>query len=880
VVARGWHSRRALSGGVVAVVALPLLLVWTRAHGLPAQRVELTGGQAWLASPAQGLVTLIDGPSNQVIGSVRVPPAAAGDLSVVQAGASAYVVSGPAGTVSRIDGATDEVSRPVQFGAGGAGGRLDVFAGPSATYVVDGRRRLASVVDPRTMAVREQLGLAATPGAGQSAVDGSGRLWVVDEQGLAWFDRAGKHRAAEPGGAGRRLVLVQGRPVLVDAANSRMGALDRRGRVDKWSCLDVRAGDRAQLLGAADLDRVFVAVSDTGQLVASGDGDSNCGQTVRIGQPGDDFGPLVEADGYVFVPNRSTGHTTVVHLAGLRLVADLGVLKSGRGLELLAKDGLVFYNDTLGDEAGVINFDGQRWSRGPTLTKYHAASHGDKILTPAGNAPAHGDQAGQIRPAGNGRRPPDERQGKVPSHQPLPTPTQPDQPPGQAPVGVDPGTGVGGGSGPGSPPPGRPPPGQPAGPGAAIDSLTWAPSVVVWQRPVTFTAKVRNAAGGRWAWTVQPVGGTPTMRSATAGPWTVTLPANSPPQMQVTLTVTTAAGPVTMTQTFSTRAATAPAITDLTCTPDNPDPGAPVTCTGAEANVGDRAPWSWTVADEDSGTQLAAADQSAGQRYVFTPPRQGRFQVRLAVSFDGNTDRRLADVLTKVAVPPVVGRQRDDATGAISAAGLESTTNGVPSNTVPAGQVMTADPAAGTLLPRGSTVTLTVSTGSTPPYDVLAHAGDAAWGSGAGALPFPGADDDQRGFALIRPGTLLLEDGSHPTCLETHPQWMPNGYITGDFTLPAPVIDGDHFRATIGFLAVAQPPSVGDATFSVQAVLPGGQVATLAQQFDRADDGTLRDLDVDLSPVRGARVIRLRVDAGASDHQDWAVWVRPRVEGG
>jgi hypothetical protein len=237
-------------------------------------------------------------------------------------------------------------------------------------------------------------------------------------------------------------------------------------------------------------------------------------------------------------------------------------------------------------------------------------------------------------------------------------------------------------------------------------------------------------------------------------------------------------------------------------------------------------------------------------------------------------------VFTKVRVPAVSGRQRDDATGAITAAGLRSAANGVPSNAVPAGQVMAADPAAGTLLPRGATVTLTVSTGANPPVDLLARADQAAWGSGAGALPFPGADDDQRGFALIRPGTLLLEDGSAPTCLETHPQWMPNGYITGDFTLPAPVIDGDHFRATIGFLAVAQPPSVGDATFTVQAVLPGGPVVSLAAQYDTAADGIMHNLDVDLTPVRGARVLRLRVDAGASDHQDWAVWVRPRVEGG
>src|SRR4051794_30212755 len=64
---------------VVAALVLPLAAVVLFSGGAPAQRLPLTGGAVWLASPGQGLLTLLDGPSEQVVGSVRVAGAVAGD---------------------------------------------------------------------------------------------------------------------------------------------------------------------------------------------------------------------------------------------------------------------------------------------------------------------------------------------------------------------------------------------------------------------------------------------------------------------------------------------------------------------------------------------------------------------------------------------------------------------------------------------------------------------------------------------------------------------------------------------------------------------------------------------------------------------------------
>ncbi|MEN3361874.1 MAG: hypothetical protein V7637_5856 [Mycobacteriales bacterium] len=403
---------RAISGGVAAVVIVPLAFVLARADGLRATREDLSGGGAWLASPSRGAVTLIDGASEQVVSAVLAPGVRSGDdLSVVQAGPSAYLVSSTAGTVSRLDGATDDTSTPVKFGDGGQGGSLQVFAGRSATYVVDGQRRTAYVVDPRTLAVRQRLALAGQPGAGQSIVDDAGRLWVVDSNGLAWFDGAGKHERSNLNGASMRLVLVAGQPVLVDPAQGRAGTLSGDGTVRRWSCLDLRAEDKVELLGSSAVGRVLAAIPSTGTLVASGDGGDDCGASVEVGNPGDDFGPLAQSGGFVFVPDRTTGRIAVVDFAGRQVVANLTITKAGSRLELVAKDGLVFYNDLGGDVAGVIRFEGGVWRAGKVLRKYAPGRDGAKILSSGAahpkqpTPPAPGKQAGAppvtTPPAGN-----------------------------------------------------------------------------------------------------------------------------------------------------------------------------------------------------------------------------------------------------------------------------------------------------------------------------------------------------------------------------------------------------------------------------------------------------------------------------------------------
>jgi len=408
-------ARRWLVAATVVVLVAGFVVAAVWGTGYERSRLLLSGGVAWLASP-QGLVTLLDGTSELVLGSVAVP--VSGTPEVVQVGSSALVVDAAAGTVTRVDGATYKVSSPVRFGGGET---LQVFAGNAAAYVVDGAGRQAAVIDPVTLQVRRTVPLDATPGPGQSVVDRIGRLWVVDGGGgggLFGFGDVGDRVRVALGDGAARLIVAGAQLALLDLTGRRVGPVTASSGVSSWSCLDI-AGGPVRLLGSATNPLVYAAVSQTGELLVADLNSTECVAPVSVGRPGDEFGPLVEASGAVLVPNVTTGRTAVVDAESRSVVADLDVLPPGGRLELLAKDGLVFYNDLAGDQAGVIRFTGGQWLVGPSQRKFGS----DELLTPADAEIAAQDAAVGLPP------PP----GQTGPRQTAPTQAGPAQPAPRAP---------------------------------------------------------------------------------------------------------------------------------------------------------------------------------------------------------------------------------------------------------------------------------------------------------------------------------------------------------------------------------------------------------------------------------------------------------------
>jgi hypothetical protein len=185
-----------------------------------------------------------------------------------------------------------------------------------------------------------------------------------------------------------------------------------------------------------------------------------------------------------------------------------------------------------------------------------------------------------------------------------------------------------------------------------------------------------------------------------------------------------------------------------------------------------------------------------------------------------------------------------------------------------------------------ATVTVIPAPSPTPVVllDFVDEASSAQWISGAGILPFPGTDIDERGFALWR-YTYPLEDGSRPArVLETHPEWVDNGSIFGQYILSDIVVEaGDRLVAEIGFISGA---GAGSATFNF--VVNYGQYPDCGEfgcteTFSLYDkyDGQIRTREVSLpSEMIGEEVnaIALEVQAGPTAAQDWAVWSIARLE--
>lgn len=162
-------------------------------------------------------------------------------------------------------------------------------------------------------------------------------------------------------------------------------------------------------------------------------------------------------------------------------------------------------------------------------------------------------------------------------------------------------------------------------------------------------------------------------------------------------------------------------------------------------------------------------------------------------------------------------------------------------------------------------------------YDFYTRASSAVWNSGAGSLTFGGPDTDEKGFAMFK-DNQKLEDGVLTTkVLETHPQFVNDGYISGRF--PAyTVVQGERFTAKIGFLALADGNcGSGSVKFQLNYREGGGSVTPLGEWTETCD-GTMKSIDVDLSSLKGKTVeFILAVLANGSSAQDWAVWVKPQI---
>jgi hypothetical protein len=562
-----------------ALALSPLVAAGVGGEGNAVAELVQTSGSAWVASPDKGFVSLLDGASEEIAATASVPRAA--ELDVVQAGSSAYVTSTEGGTVTRIDGATERASAPVEFGS--PGDELSVVRGGDAVYVVNTTDASASRVDARSLQIDRDVPLAARPGPGQVVVDETGRLWVVDAAGggLTWFD---EDKRVVPGiDPAARLVLVQGKPVLLDAADKQVRPLTRDGSPGPATCLDVRNDDRIQALGSTTAPTVYVAVSTTHALLLV---DVGRGCDRRVPLPSDtesDFGPLAESGHYVFVPDRATGTTTVVDTRTDAVATSFDLTEPGNRLELTGEDGFVFYNDLDSHTAGVLTLTGGTWSA-VALEKYDPGTN--QPVTP-------------VTPPEEPSEPP--TSGPTPT--PGPTTPPPTEPPTTPPGGSDPPT---------RPPGGGDPPGNGTGPPVgpvrpappSITELRVVPETLVLGEQATFEASVTGAENATWSWTLTTADGAPVTTSTAPGRIAVPIPVEGAAAYRITLVVTGPGGASTpATRTVATTQG------NVTLTVESPTGG---TITAAGAAAGINCPGTCTTSVTRGATVLLTATPQPG----------------------------------------------------------------------------------------------------------------------------------------------------------------------------------------------------------------------------------------------------------------------------
>lgn len=166
--------------------------------------------------------------------------------------------------------------------------------------------------------------------------------------------------------------------------------------------------------------------------------------------------------------------------------------------------------------------------------------------------------------------------------------------------------------------------------------------------------------------------------------------------------------------------------------------------------------------------------------------------------------------------------------------------------------------------------------------DFLTLASQAEWRSGIGNdlntdIAFNGADEDINGTAKIKDGVILETRATSGKVLLTFPKHEANSTIAGTF--PAYLVQtGDRLRGRIGFLGRADGScGAGKVTFQV-FYIDGGATKLLAE-WNKACDGSLIPINIDLSPLKGKAVkFILAVRSGTSFEDDWAIWNSLRIE--
>ncbi|MBN1377637.1 MAG: hypothetical protein JXA04_00215 [Gammaproteobacteria bacterium] len=155
------------------------------------------------------------------------------------------------------------------------------------------------------------------------------------------------------------------------------------------------------------------------------------------------------------------------------------------------------------------------------------------------------------------------------------------------------------------------------------------------------------------------------------------------------------------------------------------------------------------------------------------------------------------------------------------------------------------------------------------------YAAKASWKSAAGKLAFPGSVRDSQGYVRIVSEANLSTGNKAQDLLNTHPEWKPRGFVEGTF--PEMKLGNNmHFKTVIGFLQGANESSGVHFLLFIKA---DGHKNLMFSKY--ATPRKHENVDIDLSAYAGKTVqliFHVLTDVGATNRQNYAVWVKPRLD--
>jgi hypothetical protein len=158
-------------------------------------------------------------------------------------------------------------------------------------------------------------------------------------------------------------------------------------------------------------------------------------------------------------------------------------------------------------------------------------------------------------------------------------------------------------------------------------------------------------------------------------------------------------------------------------------------------------------------------------------------------------------------------------------------------------------------------------------YNFVNNYCEANWQNNDGAIPCPGDDDDEKGFA-IKLNAPVMENGvtEDEPGLFTLPQNRNNGIISGQY--PAfTVKTGDRFRTIVS--CEYESPKC-NVIFRLD-YKNNGKLKNLAS-WHEIYEGKSYPVDLDLSPLAGETVkFILVVSANGAQKGDHAIWLNPHI---